>query len=73
MKWDRRRIGFDNLSNFIHSNVPKLKSSKKKGKKTTEGFFWHHSRKSMALAFASNHLKRMAKTVERKTQDFIVD
>jgi len=38
---------------------------------TSDGHFWKHSRKSMAPAFSSRHLKRMTETVKRKTEDFI--
>ena len=37
----------------------------------SEGVFWKHSRKAIAPAFSSSHLKRMTETVKRKTDDFI--
>ena len=38
---------------------------------TSDGSFWKHSRKAMAPAFSSSHLKRMTETVNRKTENFI--
>jgi cytochrome P450 len=38
---------------------------------TSNGAFWKHSRKSIAPAFSSSHLKRMTETVKRVTEDFI--
>lgn len=38
---------------------------------TSEGSFWRHSRKGMAPAFTSAHIRRMNETVVERVEDFI--
>lgn len=37
---------------------------------TSEGLFWKHSRKNIAVAFSSNHIKRMNSVVLDKVKEF---
>eukprot|EP00551_Chaetoceros_affinis_P006897 CAMPEP_0203679336 /NCGR_PEP_ID=MMETSP0090-20130426/35292_1 /ASSEMBLY_ACC=CAM_ASM_001088 /TAXON_ID=426623 /ORGANISM="Chaetoceros affinis, Strain CCMP159" /LENGTH=498 /DNA_ID=CAMNT_0050546947 /DNA_START=33 /DNA_END=1529 /DNA_ORIENTATION=- len=37
---------------------------------TSENAFWKHSRKGIAPAFSSNHIKRMNEVIDRKIDDF---
>jgi cytochrome P450 len=38
---------------------------------TSSGAFWKHSRKGIAAAFSSNHIKRMNEVVIQKTEEFV--
>mmetsp|Transcript_2665 Transcript_2665/g.3561 ORF Transcript_2665/g.3561 Transcript_2665/m.3561 type:complete len:490 (+) Transcript_2665:208-1677(+) len=38
---------------------------------TSDGMYWKHSRKGMAPAFSSNHIRRMNEVVVEKTEEFI--